>query len=128
MCMVDYGDAPEFWFERHVKRARLAHECAECHRPIAVGEEYWRGFGKQDGYTYNCATCRHCRVISDWLWRNCDGFVYGAMVEDFGNHAEGSIDMLRLVIGARRRWQRFDRTGLMSVPRDPRDMVHSGER
>lgn len=123
MCMIDDGDRPEFWSEKSIRKSRKEHKCEECGRAIAVGEPCWYGFGKQDGYTYSSRTCTHCRVIADWLLRNCRGFVYGAMIEDFGNHAEANVAMLRIVVGARRGWRRFgDRAQLMAVPSAPADM------
>lgn len=123
MCMIDNGDRPEFWSEKTIRKSRKDHKCGECGRIIAIGEPYWYGFGKQDGYTYDAKTCQHCRIIANWLRRNCNGFIYSAMVEDFGNHAEGGIDMLRLVVGARRQWRSFnDRNVLLPLPRDPKDM------
>ena len=121
--MIDDGCRPEFWSEKMIVSARKEHKCEECGRNIGAGEPYWYGFGKQDGYTYDSKTCRHCRVIADWLLRNCNGFMYTAMVDDFRNHAEGTVSMLRLVVGARRKWRRFsDPSRLMPVPADPPDM------
>lgn len=121
--MFDPCDGPEFWSEKRILRARKEHRCDECNRKIVIGESYWYAFGKQESHTYTGITCLHCRVIAEWLLRNCDGFVYEAMVEDFGNHAEGSIDMLRLVVGAKRQWKSFnDPSKLMPIPSNPRDM------
>jgi hypothetical protein len=121
MCM-DF-DPPEFWSERQIKRARKEHRCDECYRTISVGEPYWYAFARHSDGPYSGTTCRHCRVIANWLQRNCGGFVYSMMVEDFGNHAEGSIGMMRLIVGARRKWASFgDRTRLLPAPHDPRDM------
>jgi hypothetical protein len=123
MCMID-GNYPEFWSERKIASSRKEHRCDECFRTIRIGEPYWSAFGKQDGGTYTGTTCRHCRVIAEWLVRNCNGFLYSEIVEDFGNHAEGSIDMLRLVVSARRKWSSFaDPERLLPVPRAPADMA-----
>jgi hypothetical protein len=120
--MADDGDAPEFWREKS-HRARKPHKCEECGREISPGEVYWYGFGKQEGSTYDSRTCAHCRVASNWLLRNCNGFVYGAMIDDLRDHAEGSMPMLRIVVGARRRWRNFQEpAGLLPIPTDPPDM------
>jgi hypothetical protein len=120
--MVDDADPPEFWREKS-HHARKAHMCEECGRVISPGEVYWYGFGKQNGYTYDSKTCAHCRVLSDWLVRNCNGYLYGAIIDDFQHHAEGSLPMLRIVVGARRRWRSFqDQARLLPIPTDPPDM------
>ena len=122
MCMADYGDRPEFWSEKS-QTARKEHRCEECHRTIRAGEVYWCGFGKQEGSTYSSKTCSHCRVASDWLCRNCHGFLYSKVIEDFGEHAEANLPMLRIVVGASRKWQSFtDPARLLPVPADPPDM------
>jgi hypothetical protein len=120
--MADNDDRSEFWREKS-HRARKTHICEECGRVISIGEVYWYGFGKQDGYIYDSKTCEHCRVASDWLLRNCNGFIYGAIIEDLKEHAEGSLPMLRIVVGARRSWRSFqDPTKLLPIPIDPPDM------
>ena len=122
MCMADYGDGPEFWREKS-QTARKGHHCEECGRSILPGEAYWYGFGKQDGHTYGSKTCTHCHVASQWLIRNCNGFLYSAVIEDFGAHATANLPMLRIVVGARRKWRSFYApTKLMPVPADPPDM------
>ena len=122
MCMIEYGDGPEFWHEKS-QTARKEHRCDECSRQIRRGEVYWYAFGKCDGYTYEAKTCSHCRVACEWLNRNCHGFVYQAVIEDFGEHAEDNLPMLRIVVGARRQWQSFaDPSRLLPVPADPPDM------
>jgi hypothetical protein len=45
------------------------------------------------------------------------------VIEDFGNHATANIPMLRIVVGARRKWCSFvDPSQLLPVPIDPPDM------
>lgn len=66
MCGCD-TDGPEFVDARHF-RARKAHECCECGREIAPGEEYERTSGKWDGDFYTFKTCEQCEDLRDSLF------------------------------------------------------------
>ena len=123
MCMIDDSVQNDFWQE-HSRTARKEHKCGECYRPIRKGEQYWYASGKSEGRIYNSKMCRHCHVVADWLVRNCRGYLYSEVMEDFRQHAEANMPMLRLVIGARRQWVSFTNpAALMPVPPDVPDMI-----
>ena len=120
MCMIE-DCYVEFWREKS-QRARKEHQCMECGRPVLPGETYWNGFGKSEGNTYDWQCCRHCHIAADWLLANCNGFMCHAVIEDFHEHAEANQLMLRIVVGARRKWRSFgDSKALLPVPTYPAD-------
>lgn len=124
MCRLDPWDTDvnSFYLEQE-RRARKTHRCRECYREIGVGEVYLIASGKSDGSVWASKMCAHCRVASEWLVRNCNGFIFGAVIEDVHEHAEGDLPLLKLVVGARRGWRSFvDPDRLLPVPLDPPDM------
>lgn len=127
MCMVDTADTATIYRERRVCHARLRHKCYECGREIAVGEPYHYAFNLYEGQAGSYHTCQHCAVAVEWLRVNCGGWLFGGVGEDIEQHIQEygwqsgafKVGMLRLVAGMRRRWHRFDKVGLMALPRMP---------
>lgn len=115
MCMIADEDYWTWYEERHVPRARKEHTCGECRRTIARGESYWIQGGVNDGTFVWNKTCDHCNEASDWLLYVCDGWVFGARLEDFMEHVVGyeryirSRPLVRLVRWMRAGWR--DREG-----------------
>jgi hypothetical protein len=122
--MIDFGDGPTIGWRERQRLARKSHACGECGRFIATGDRYWYASGVSNGRGFSAKTCEHCHVITDWLSANCQGYIYGGQVEDFQDHAEACLPMLRLVVGARRQWKAFqDPALLLPLPVYPEDMV-----
>lgn len=128
MCMADYADAPRLWNECYVL-AKADHACGECRRVILAGEMYISHFGiTADGDGYSGKTCAHCRVMMDWLGKECGGWLYTRVLEDFEEHARDyrRPDLARIAVSARRRWRRFrpERFAFpgMPVPKMPRGL------
>ncbi len=121
MCMIDGADCCEVWKERTIKRGRKSWKCKECGRLIPVGEEHSYVFSIYEGQADSYRRCRHCMVACTWLSDECGGYVVGAVADDIREHAEEyrSLGLWRLVVGQQRRWQRFDKDGLMAVPAMP---------
>ncbi len=72
VCLADYdGDAQLHFYDSRTVCARKSHQCSECHRTIAPGEDYERASGKWDGNFAAFKTCAVCRAISDGL--SCGG-------------------------------------------------------
>lgn len=74
MCYT-YDDYPEF-YDSVVRKARKAHKCDECGKPIEPGQLYYYGSGKFDGDFYEIKECRRCRfdvhrVVRDELSHGC---------------------------------------------------------
>ena len=101
----------------------------EADSSCSVGETYRYCFLVYDGFAGSYHSCRHCIIAEDWLVEHCRGFLFGAVEEDIANHLRfgpWSADENRqciipdlpakLVVGMRRKWRRFDKSGLMSVP------------
>jgi len=122
MCRIDDCDSTVGWHERH-RTARKVHVCGECGRDISIKETYWYASGVSDRRGFSAKTCDHCHVVSDWLSANCNGYIYGDQMEDFAEHAEACQPMLRIVVGARRKWASFvDPARLLPIPPYPGDM------
>lgn len=122
MCMIDDADSAGGFADVLERKARKSHVCSECGRTIHASEIYRYARGAVEGDYWDAKQCAHCRIAAEWLTKNCRGFLYHAVIEDFAEHATGRLDMLRIVVGARRQWRGFG-SGLMPVPGYPRDMV-----
>lgn len=137
MCMYDGGEPAKFYNTKE-RVARKPHACSECGREISSGEPYryvsamWDG----DWRPHSIYTCAHCAVSQDWLLRECDGFLHEAVLEDLREHIIGAAGVFnaergygsgpaRLVVGMRRQWRRFDKSGLMPTPTLPEITAHS---
>lgn len=121
MCMIDGAEMCEVWQERPVKAARKAHKCSECGRTIAAGETYRSIFTVFEGDASTVRQCQHCVVAADWLTKECGGYLTEGIFEDIDEHAReyARFGLWRLSVGMKRRWQRFDKAGLMRVPALP---------
>lgn len=125
MCMFDPGDDSPSVYRETMVTARKQHRCGECGRDISPGERYQYVFGVWDNQSGSYRTCAHCRIAQRWLQSNCDGWLFGCVLEDIQEHALGmgvfnhrdgyGSEPARLVVGMRRKWQRFDGIGLMGV-------------
>lgn len=120
MCMIDYNDGDWEWIRYPAMRtARKAHACDECHRTIAKGERYEYALGKSDGRLFPQRTCEHCRAVTSWLMVWCNGYLYGAVLEDLVEHWDENWDLrgrylAHAISGMRKRWTKDDGT-LMRV-------------
>ena len=121
--MIDTGDSPTVGWSETFRLARKDHWCGECGRTITAGEHYWYASGVSDHRGFSAKTCEHCHVMSEWLVNNCMGYIYSQQVEDFREHSEACLPMLRIVVGARRKWKSFaDPARLLPLPVYPPDM------
>ncbi len=130
MCMIDDCDTPTVYRESWQK-AKKAYRCEECRRAIEAGEAYRRTFMVQDGNPGTYFTCRHCQSACVWLSRNCNGYLFSAVLEDIDEHvleAHGAcrIGLMRLGLGMRRQWRRFDGAGLLPVQAIPPTFEEAG--
>jgi hypothetical protein len=133
MCMSN-GDMPaaKFYLVQE-RKARKQHRCLECCRDIKAGEVYQVTSGMWDGNIGRYKTCQHCLIATDWLMRECHGFLFEGVLEDILNHADEfyysaktgettaasklGIRLARLAVCMRRQWQSFkDPNTLMPVP------------
>lgn len=123
MCMFEPGDYQNEWYRSENRKARKEHRCGECGRIIQRGEQYRVAAGKTEGDVWDAKICVHCDVAASWLRENCNGYMYTAVLEDFGEHAEANLPMLRIVVGARRHWKSFADPGrLLPTPVYPPNM------
>jgi len=123
MCRDDVGD--NLYADSIVTIARKMHECNECTRTIHPGEPFRKDFVVWDrGSAGSFLTCEHCSVLLEWLGVNCDGWIFGEVVDDIHEHSKDykRLDLARLVVGARRGWEKFNPRGFagMAVPKMPR--------
>jgi hypothetical protein len=122
MCRVDDAERCT-QLQLCERKARKEHRCSECYRTIAKGERYRYEVTVYDGFTSTIKTCKHCWVAREWLTENCGGFIYKQVLEEIREHAEEyprlALPLYRICTAAGRKWQRFDNSGLMSVPKLP---------
>lgn len=131
MCLADGADDYSVTVHRESwHRARKSYKCIECHRDITIGERYRYSFQVFEGSAYSWHTCEHCGTIAcPWLVEHCRGYLVEGVAEDIAGHVEYGpwsadeerqpIKMsrpARILVAMRRKWQRFDSAGLMSVP------------
>lgn len=101
------------------RAARKPHKCNECRRLIGISEKYHYETFINDGKFSQHKTCAHCMVLRDWLGKECSGWVYTAVVEDFTEHCEfRGLAFRRLAHRADHFWQRND-GALWPVPMRP---------
>lgn len=125
MCSIDFDELPTVHSTTE-RKARKPHKCSECCRVIAIGERYRNFFCVFEGRASTSKTCEHCCVGQDWLIENCDGYLVEGLMDEVQEHADEYPDirfgMLRLRVGIRRKWARFDGMGLMPLPPMPRSV------
>lgn len=122
MCMIDDCETYSIYHEKDAVRAKKAHKCNECGRPIEPGETYRCTSGLGDGcWTVN-KVCAHCTVAAKWLLHNCHGYMDTCVREDIEHHVEDyrRMDLARVAVGMRRKWKRVRRTEMMPIPQMPR--------
>lgn len=122
MCMIDYAEDRVTVLHERVYSARKEHKCDECGRGILPGERYTVERYVYDGGATTHKTCRHCKVVRDWLNAECGGFLYTGVREDIQEHADEGhygFGVKLLSIGIERRWRRRDGR-LWPTPRLPK--------
>lgn len=120
MCMADMSDGGPEVHRAKIVRARKAHRCDECGRPIAAGERYEYVFSIFEGDWYTNHTCVHCVEVRRWLDVACRGWIYTAVHEDIREHWDESdlartVAMGRLIHARDRTWRARD-DGTMWTP------------
>lgn len=99
-------------------KAKKPHKCKECRREIKPGERYlYEFFISTDGDPMTHKTCSHCNSARKLIMDKCRGFIYGEIFSDLiqHSHTDWGFYALRLAVGMRRKWERFDGNGLMGV-------------
>lgn len=129
MCMIDGGDPPKVYHSK-TRTARKERKCDECSRTIMKGEPYLYASMLYDDYWSSFSVCQHCQTPAQWLTDNCGGYAHAGILEDINEHRmeyrELRYSMLRLEIGMRRQWKRFDGAGLMAIPLVPETLEERG--
>lgn len=127
MCRTDGGDGPAV-SSTTTQKARKTHKCGECGREIQPGETYTRTWGIWDGFASTYKTCSHCAIPEEWLAINCDGYIFGEIIDDIDEHGRDyqRADLRALAAGAAKKW-RTDDGLLMPVPPLPPRLSLNGE-
>lgn len=122
MCRIDGAETATIYRDRTVT-ARKSHKCYECGRDISAGERYRYVFTVYDGWPDSYHTCIHCVSGQDWLARECGGYIFSEVSEELHEHAQEyppfALPLMRIAVGIRRKWRRFDKAGHMAVPAIP---------
>ncbi|HNC59759.1 MAG TPA: hypothetical protein PLP33_30335 [Leptospiraceae bacterium] len=119
--MLSY-DTEYFKLEREeTRKARKAHRCSECYRQILPGETYNWFTGYIDGGFDVYKTCQHCQVAKEWLNKQCSGYNFTEVQEDITQHFYNGhgITVGRIAVGMRRKWEKFNSSELMPLPKMP---------
>lgn len=88
MCMFEYYDnLPEFERER-VYKTRRRRQCAECQGWVPPGGYYAQISGKWDGEFKTFDVCRACQARAHYLSKECGGYVFDNILEDYESHFE----------------------------------------
>ncbi len=117
MCSLDFDHCT--WFGSEIRRTRKERQCDECGRKIAPGEKYKRSTWKDARDFEVGEACEHCTSAMTWVMAHCGYEMSGGLHDELLEHVEAKYSedgIGRLVVGMRRKWQRFDGRGLMPVP------------
>lgn len=118
MCSIEYCDDYCQVLALTTRKARKAHRCRECGRVVEKGEAYLDERLYFDRLVSTHRTCAHCQAIRNWLKKQCGGWVYHNVAEDFLEHAGEQVwpyAIKRAMVGLKNRWA--TRKGeLMRVP------------
>jgi hypothetical protein len=117
MCQFDWNDDSVSPLTTLDRVARKPHKCVECARVIDPGERYRFETVLFDGKIWTYKTCAHCMAVRDWLTKQCGGFLYEGVKEDFLEHEyeQPGRSVLRAIV-AMDRYQWRMNGNLMPVP------------
>jgi hypothetical protein len=109
MCRIDDSDYVQE-LDRSTPTARKEHRCNECRRTIAPGETYELFKGIWDGRFAYYKTCTHCQQAREWLYRQCNGYVFTEVRDELEEHWRDepllrSWRLARLIAGMRHQWK-----------------------
>lgn len=121
MCMIEWADETYRVWNKVQRAARKPHRCDECYREIGVGEMYQYVTGLHSGGWDTWHTCAHCAWASEWLMKQCRGYLHGGVLEDLEEHWHedpllATLDLGRRIVGMRRKWKGFS-TELLPLER-----------
>ena len=85
MCMIDHDGDDCIVLSEYVRTARKEHKCYECGAKILPGNKYLIQNTARDGEMQVFKTCTDCKAKMDFLSKECGGFVYGGVCEDFAD-------------------------------------------
>ncbi len=117
MCSTEFEHCT--WLGTTTQKTKKARACDECGRKISIGEVYVRAAYIYDRDFTVGICCEHCVSAMSWVLAHCGYEMSGGLYDELKEHVEERYTadgLLRLVVGMRRKWARFDGAGLMSVP------------
>ena len=98
MCRV----TDHIWneFENTVKRkTRRRRQCDECGKWIAPGETYFHFSCKtSEGWFDSSDFCRWCKKRTEWLSKECNGYLLTEVVEDFEEHFQSKEESILWIL------------------------------
>lgn len=117
MCQFNWNDDLAVPLTTADRVARKQHECVECGRDIDPGEQYRFESVVFNSRVWTYKTCTHCLAVRDWLTKQCGGFLYEGVKEDFLEHQyeQPGRAVLRAIV-AMDRYQWRMNGDLMPVP------------
>lgn len=107
MCYIDWSDGYSELLRNSQPTARKEHKCSECGRIISKGERYTFEVTLFDKQIWQYKFCSHCILIRKWLEKQCGGWMYDAILEDFHEHQyeSPSYKILKAIAIVKRKWK-----------------------
>ena len=113
--MECYCDSYSYPYRAEARKARKAHRCSECFKPIPAGSRYEYATGKCEGEWFSAYTCERCLDLREYVQAHVPCLCW-----EHGNANEEIIETARewaheapgLLFGALRRQVRIDRASL----------------
>lgn len=122
MCMIDGADSDaQVQHAYTVKKSRKPCKCTECRREIPVGDTYYRVEMVMEGGWHTFRVCTHCQVATEWLRKECGGYLLEGVLEDISEHVQEyrSMPLAKILVGMKRKWRALRGDGLMPLPEMP---------
>lgn len=111
MCRIDYADPSDFAAPERRRKARQQHRCVECLATINPGDYYQCQTLFTDGRSETYRTCEACVPARQWLMDQCNGWIFGEVLEELVEHWEEDTayrtpELGRLIVQMRLRLRR----------------------
>lgn len=99
MCMFEDCDPTDVCATSE-HTARKHYRCSECEMVIHPGERYERAFTVNSGEKPRIYfMCQACFPVRDWLLVECNGYVFGKILDDITQHWYDDSELRTMNLG-----------------------------
>lgn len=107
MCYIDLSDGYSELLRNSQPTARKEHRCSECGRIISKGEKYTFEVTLFEKEIRQYKVCSHCGLVRKWLEKQCNGWLYEGILEDFYEHKNESpgYKVLKAIAISDKQWE-----------------------